>query len=603
MIGRPLRIFWLAIPCILAACGFSDRMVQGGTETTTGVVSGRVLGEDGGPAEGAEVKLSVIRILATGDSASVLGLDTTDASGRFLFTGVAGGRYAIYATGDSSILQSLLPRLGKAKGDSLRLGDVELAYSLVLKGRVLPPDGTPPEAVKVCIPGLERCVEVGKDSVYSLTGAPQGEYDLAFILGETVAFVPVLVGGEGKSPVYIEDIGLSGDPGSTVPALPFYDIGPLRSTAILPVDYDPNGFPAWYTGKSFDDVRYFTVTSMGILRQRDLEDYGEWLFSRPVTVNTTASGMNVTEDIGGFPLLVRLSGADFDFSQATRDGKDIRFSGKGGNHLPFEVERWDADLRVAEIWVRMDTIFGDSDQQFRMHWGKAGALGRSDPNTVFDAASGFEGVWHLGEVRGTSGQVPLNRNSVQSQYEARGTMAQFGETGQVGKGHEFKDVGDMLGITGQIRPVGPFSLSVWAKADSLFTTTTDPFGHILVKNGNYNGGNPYGYSLHVFGEDLVFMAGDGTTAQGAYGQGFFKKDEWIHAVVTYDGSGKVRMYRNGVPFLQGYFQTKTAIVYENTSTQINDAGNDHFFGTIDEVRISNGEWSPARARLSYENQK
>ena len=121
-----------------------------------------------------------------------------------------------------------------------------------------------------------------------------------------------------------------------------------------------------------------------------------WKYSHPVLLNTSQSGADIKGDVYNFPLLVRLDEENFDFSQAKPDGSDIRFTKSDYSPLEHEIERWDQSSYQAEVWVKVDTLFGnDSLQWIMMYWGNEDAQDRSNAAAVFDTASGFQGVWHL----------------------------------------------------------------------------------------------------------------------------------------------------------------------------------------------------------------
>jgi hypothetical protein len=130
------------------------------------------------------------------------------------------------------------------------------------------------------------------------------------------------------------------------------------------------------------------------------EDYSTWASSRIVRLNTSSSGANIARAAVGFPLLVRLDADNFDFSasRSYKPGTDVRFASPSGKHLTYQVERWDPTLHKAEIWVHIDTVFGNDSVQFiRMYCGKAAAASWTGTGSVFDTAMGFAAVWHLGD--------------------------------------------------------------------------------------------------------------------------------------------------------------------------------------------------------------
>lgn len=121
-----------------------------------------------------------------------------------------------------------------------------------------------------------------------------------------------------------------------------------------------------------------------------------WTHSRRLFLNTTSSGASITKVLYNFPVLVRLNQSSFNFTEAKADGADLRFTTPDNRQLPFEIERWDAVNKEAEIWVQVDTIKGNNNHQFiLMYWGNSAALSTSNSKATFETSRGFEGVWHL----------------------------------------------------------------------------------------------------------------------------------------------------------------------------------------------------------------
>lgn len=122
-----------------------------------------------------------------------------------------------------------------------------------------------------------------------------------------------------------------------------------------------------------------------------------WKYSTDFILNTTSSGADVTGNVYDFPVLIRLNGNTFDFSEAQPDGSDVAFTNASNTMLPYTIERWDAERKVAEIWVTIDTVYGNNQtQSIAMYWGNP-SVQFQQSMTVFDTANGFQGVWHLGD--------------------------------------------------------------------------------------------------------------------------------------------------------------------------------------------------------------
>src|SRR5690606_17841281 len=67
--------------------------------------------------------------------------------------------------------------------------------------------------------------------------------------------------------------------------------------------------------------------------------------------------------------------------------------------IAHQIERWDSAGRSAAVWVRVDTVYGNrNNQRVRMHWGNAAAADSSRGSAVFDTAGGFRAVWHMNET-------------------------------------------------------------------------------------------------------------------------------------------------------------------------------------------------------------
>ncbi len=126
--------------------------------------------------------------------------------------------------------------------------------------------------------------------------------------------------------------------------------------------------------------------------------YLAWKHNRTLSLNTTMTGAAISGNVARFPLLVRISPSLLDFSSARSDGADLRFTDEAGKPLPCEVQHWDSAAGVAEAWVLLDTVYGGAVGKLRMYWGNPGIAAPS--GSVFTAADGYAGAWHLDENPG-----------------------------------------------------------------------------------------------------------------------------------------------------------------------------------------------------------
>ena len=121
----------------------------------------------------------------------------------------------------------------------------------------------------------------------------------------------------------------------------------------------------------------------------------DWQHAMRIRIDTTSTGADVSETVTDFPLLVRLGGYAnaFDFSQARADGGDIRFVDDKGHNLDYQIERWDNQRQLAELWVSVPRIVGSSAANvIILYWGNEFAGPLASSTAVFDS---YTCVYHI----------------------------------------------------------------------------------------------------------------------------------------------------------------------------------------------------------------
>jgi hypothetical protein len=336
------------------------------------------------------------------------------------------------------------------------------------------------------------------------------------------------------------------------------------------------------------------------------EDYKQWAKSARLAINTTPTGAGVAETIANFPLLVRLDGSNFDFSQADARGRDIRFAGATGRHLHFDIERWDAAGKKAEIWVQVDSVYGNDDSQaITMLWGNPAAAAYNGSTQVFGAQAGYRGVWHLAE-QGSSTQ---NGFRDVSGYANHGTGAGIGpvatKEAAAGPGLSFDgNTSVEVKADSSLHAKDSLTLEIWVNAADI-GTDRNRFRRIVSKAFAASGypWTEYDIETDSTGTKLAFSVTLGGSLRTVISKTATDVGSWYHVVGTYDGSD-LRIYVNGA---EEAAQSRTGIItdygrgltfgkyeYDNVS---------NFRGKIDEVRISSRVRGAAWVKLSYENQK
>jgi hypothetical protein len=359
-----------------------------------------------------------------------------------------------------------------------------------------------------------------------------------------------------------------------------------RDTAYVPVDIDGITLTAGVTA-SFP--------------------YFGWHHQIHIALNTTASGADIAENVVNFPVLIRLNEANFDFTQAALRGTDIRFSGRNNTPLPCEIERWDPENRRAEIWVKMDTIFGNSSTQFiTMYWGSPEGVPVTANRTVFDTANGFRMVWHLSDDE---------VNPVADATGNRITGTPSGMTsasivdGIIGKARAFDGVSSFIGIAGSadgkldFREGGPYTLSVWVYAETL-----DNDSRAIISKGDEQY-FLYGIANLADGPLWKFVEFKDQTGWKATSSAASEK-QWILLTGVISGTTHL-LYVNGTladssTELVASTRKATSVCNVAIGAFLEEDGitSEGFFkGYIDEIRISSTPASADWVRLCYMNQR
>jgi hypothetical protein len=339
-----------------------------------------------------------------------------------------------------------------------------------------------------------------------------------------------------------------------------------------------------------------------------LEPYGQgysgWKFSRMLSLNTTASGAGVSGNVLNFPVLVRLTAGNFDFTQAGTAGADIRFTKQDNTPVPYEIERWDASQGSAEIWIKVDTVYGNDSTHFiNMFWGNPDATAASNSVAVFDTASGFQGVWHMGQVSGTTANDATSNHYDGTPFNSTSIST---VTGMVGAAQKFSGQSgyfEMLGTESSklnFPRNGTYAVSAWAYAD-----TIDNQFRTIASKGDFQ------YNLEVIKEGYWEFAefGDKTGWDQTTNPAVAKT--WVYLTGVRAGP-KEYLYFDGtlsdstigvLPDTTNIRNTTFDFMVGRIRKTLTDTISYFYKGMIDEVRITSTVPSAAWVRLCYMNQR
>ena len=336
----------------------------------------------------------------------------------------------------------------------------------------------------------------------------------------------------------------------------------------------------------------------------------EWAYSQRITLDTTASGANVLEDVGQYPLAVLLDKSRFDFTQARADGADIRFFDPAGKALPHAIELWDKASGSAAVWVLLDTVKGNSkDQSIVMKWGHASAPNISDSKAVFKRQNGFVGAWHLDE----DGNTTPDGFRDASDHEAHGTgvgmIPGSRVDARIGKGVHLdnpkgQETARWIRVSGekaaQFNPGPPITSSIWALGysypiRSYETMIAKGDTSWTLQRVQYGSGQGYQSCVRTPKYHLCAFnfAGQGLVTQ-----------KWLHFMVVLE-EPSMKLYINGElnastsagPWTKGDHDLGIGNQTQNLG------GRRQWDGILDEARVMQGARSASWAKLDYESQR
>jgi hypothetical protein len=534
----------------------SNVIMQAGSSVSgNGKVSGCLLHQSGVPASHAQVMMFLESYNPVLDTLVLNSLiDTTDAEGKYAFINVNTGTYDILAVGLEQRYRAI------TKGIHVNDDSVKVPADTLRK----------PGTIKVVVPN-------GFDA----------NYGYFYIPGTTIYS------------------WLSDNNGSVM-------LDSVPAGVNLSVYYAVKNSPA----------ASVTFSDSIVMRPGEIVtiSYPGWKFSKKLYLNTTASGANIAGAVTGFPALVRLTGTNFKFSEAKTDGADLRFTKSNGDALSYEIERWDASQGSAEIWVKVDTVFGrDSTHFIVMYWGAStpfgSALGAdyaitslSNGAAVFDTASGFQGVWHLGEAEGAAAGDATGNHFDGTPSDTTPTVV----TGPIGYARQFNGTSSYIRMkntaAGKLNFVENsfYTVSAWAYAD----TFDDKF-HVVVGKSDeqyflklkpYYPPNPMRWEFVEFHDQAGWQITDTIALVKTWSflvgirkgnsQYFYLNGELVDSVMEVTASAAARYTGDDVTI--GKYLSETVKTGEGMCP---------FPGRIDEVRISNVVRSADWIKLCYMNQK
>lgn len=270
-----------------------------------------------------------------------------------------------------------------------------------------------------------------------------------------------------------------------------------------------------------------TLVSLGLLAPAIAHAWwqDDWLYRKPITVDTTPQGAAIDQPAGRTPLLVRLHTGNFTFDGVNENGSDIRFVASDDKTvLNHQVESFDPLMGMALIWVDVPQVEGGQRQDIWMYYGNPKAPATGNGQLTFDPD--YSLVYHFD---GAVGAPPRDTTAYGNHAQ---TAPASSIDGVIGRAAQLNGQPLLLPASPSLAlPAGgAFTISAWVRADQAA-------GEQLLL-ARRDGGNAL---LLGLAQGVPFVEVNGQRAQA--GQAL-ASGQWQHLALSADGSA-LRLYVNG----------------------------------------------------------
>lgn len=293
----------------------------------------------------------------------------------------------------------------------------------------------------------------------------------------------------------------------------------------------------------------------------------DWSYRKPVTVDLTSSGVNITGPVGRVPVLVRLHGGNFTFSEALPNGTDLRFiADDDKTPLTYHIESYDPQGGIATVWVDVPNVAGGTKAKLWLYYGNKSAKPTVDTKASFDAD--YVLVYHFIDAAAAP-----TRDATAYGNNAANAPPGLNPSAIVGAGARFNGA---AGLTVPASPslataaAGSLTLGAWVKQDAAAAD-----GSVIERLGAAGSirlgiaqGVPY---AEVRGGSAARIMAPAAIAAG----------QWTHLAVTADGK-TITLYVNGKSVATG----AAVLPALDGATMIGGVADAPFTGDLDEVRVS-----------------
>ena len=324
--------------------------------------------------------------------------------------------------------------------------------------------------------------------------------------------------------------------------------------------------------------------------------HNDYQYRRLITIPANTVG----SDLSNFPVPVVVT---LDKTHVS-DGNDFRFEDLAQSALEYQIETYDSDTGILTAWVKLPTLYAQSDNHFYLFYGLEGASDGS--STLFDDS--YESVWHLVEDGdGTEDEYEdvASTNHGQggggtSAYVPDSVAGKFSLCGDF-DGNDFIQIADGDSLT----TTDDFTISAWVKPDTIYTDQcVFSRGHIDGEGNSWTLALGYSVTGKFFFHVQTTDGGDPETwtTNTLNSDSDVTADTWQHIAAVWESGVGMTIYLNGVE--DGSKEiAATTLVADSGQNWIGKWNGGYLMrGLIDEVRLSGdaktADWINAQYTLA-----
>jgi hypothetical protein len=292
-----------------------------------------------------------------------------------------------------------------------------------------------------------------------------------------------------------------------------------------------------------------------------------------------------SQNLLGFPLLVKITDNDLKDHVENANGYDIIFSDINYNKLSHQLEDYDPASGKLTAWVWIPVLDYDDSTKIRMFYGNPQVSSDQSTNEIW--SGNYSGVWHLTDNSDASG----NGND--------GTSNGTDDiSGLIGNAENFNNQNDYFEVGTNGLTTNSGSVEAWANTNGVAAGSLDYiYGHTTQP--------AYQKRIQLYLDDanrLCLGLGNNHTLRTNIQT--FTIGNWYHVVLNWDGTN-YEVFVNGISRANGIYAGFSSIY---NLADIGNLGNplirnEGWNGIIDEVRVLKTVISSDWILTEYNNQK